>query len=346
MAAAPAWLSPVLDKRPAIERVLGMPLGRMFACGMFGCAFDTTDPWAVKLTMDETEAPIWVLMQEFQREDPEGSAGLARVRDIVRLRPDAKHGRKKVPVFAIIREEIGPIWAAQEGYFSDLSLRHLDVPEELWEDVRFYRSLWDPGTEDRVPPETWERMVEMRQLLEGLMLFRVAAVHHYAALGEHGSGIEAARRALKMSRAENEAAAKRGFREALALMDNPLASPIRNSLAGLGERYGVFLRDVHWENIGWRTTEVFDGESLPIVPIVFDPGFTPSTGAAAIREALVANGPDAPEPEDLRGAIYCELLLAEDVRAAFCAPASALARLTGNAAGPSAAEIARSVLER
>ena len=54
------WVEQLLTKRDKIEKAIGMPLGTMLGCGHWGCVFESTAPWVVKLSIDPTEGPICV----------------------------------------------------------------------------------------------------------------------------------------------------------------------------------------------------------------------------------------------------------------------------------------------
>ena len=59
---APGWVKRVLTKRPQIQRIIGEPIERMYDCGVFGCVFQSNDPWSVKLTIDPDEGDMWAAL--------------------------------------------------------------------------------------------------------------------------------------------------------------------------------------------------------------------------------------------------------------------------------------------
>ena len=314
MAAAPAWIDALLQKRSAIEETLGLPLGNMFACGEFGCAFDTTDPWAVKITRDPTEGPIWAEIADFHQSSPADAAGAARVRDVVRLKPDIRWKLKKYPVYAVVREEILPVWdegkpVAKCGEkptpsVTDYTLAQLQVPEELRSTFQDYRCMFSDTTLALLPEEAQQRVRDFAAVLVGLKEFRDAA----------GYAQHAAKLKSKKAAAQYRQLAQEGYQRGLTLIYNPIGAPIAKTLDGLFTKRDILLADVHWANVGWRVHEDINGRLAPTL-IIFDPGFSTYTGAERVREAYVANNAehlDMLDPDEVRLAMHVTMLDCDD----------------------------------
>jgi hypothetical protein len=234
----------------------------------------------------------------------------------MRLRPDVTIKRKKTPVYAIVREEIAPLWQ-KEKLFTDHSLLQLGLPPAHWERFRDYKALWEDDFHG-IDPEVKERCLDLRKLLEGLLWFKRAADHRTRAdVLIKTAPPERLRRAYaaRQKSIEQHIEAADGFMaQAFDLMKTPMGAPVYMALHGLVTHYDVYLRDVHWMNVGWRVYDRIEGRDLPITIIIFDPGLASDMGAGHVREvSLAANGADELDPETVRCAIACELNETDDV---------------------------------
>ena len=259
--ALPGWAKDVLRKRERIEAILGQPIGDLYGCGHFGCVFRSTPPWSVKLTRDPTEGAMWAQLASFVRDNNYGTGGIARVRDIVRLRPDITFRRRTWPVHAVVREEILPLWEDRAGaghVLTPYSQERLRITKP-----RVYR-----------PYESSEAK-EFDELLTGLGAYREAATRwHEAARFRH---------AYRARPIQEEA--ERKMLSATNLMSGPIGGYIGETLTVLADD-GIYLRDVHQMNIGWRVhSRIGDEDELPETLIIFDPGHTPTGTEPEIREA-------------------------------------------------------------
>jgi hypothetical protein len=305
----------------------------MYDCGVFGCVFQSTDPWSVKLTIDPDEGDMWAALMQFQIEADYGIDGIARVREVVRLKPDVSWRGKKRPLHVVVREEIYPIW--EEGlagnYFSDVTIDRLGLsgikpPQGFnrwsFEAVRRRSTL----ESKRLPPRVRGNLREFYDLLMALDLYREGAQnwHH----------------ASKFTRTQNrermQEAAWDDMTRDLNRMSGPVGGYIGETLGSLMD-HGIVLQDVHWNNIAWRAHDRIEGEELPLTLIIFDPGATP-TARREIRKVMLKNdeyspfeGQDVPagglaaqmgitaldvDPDELRMGIEEEMEHTEDPRVA------------------------------
>jgi len=254
----PGWAEEVLEKREKIEAILGLPIGQLYACGHFGCVFQSTPPWSVKLTRDPTEGPMWAQLAAFVRDNNYGTDGIARVRDIVRLHPDIRFRRREWPVHAVVREEIAPLWEDNHLLLTPYSAERLRTKRR-----HVYR-----------PYESAE-VREFAELLSGLTAYKEAATRWH----------DAERFKRLQRKQEAQAAAEHRMMAATGLMSGPIGGYIGETLTVLADD-GIYLRDVHHANIGWRLhSRIGDEDDLPETLIIFDPGHTPTGTELVIREA-------------------------------------------------------------
>lgn len=273
----PGWVKTVLTKRSAIERALGMPIGDPLGCGYWGCVFRSEGPWVVKLTRDPTEGPIWARLREWLRDAPCCTDGIVRVKDIVRIEPDLKFGRRQWPIHAIVREEAVPV-LTEKMTPTEFTAERIGLPQE-WTNVHAStlravdRSLREQGRS----PASLHNIQDLSDALNGLDRFRVEAQEWH-------------REAKKRRPSE-------GRLDDLAERMSSTTNLMRGSVAGsLGETLNqliaddVVLQDVHWGNIGWRLHEEIDGDvANPNCLVIFDPGHTPTAPREDIRR-LAPNG--------------------------------------------------------
>jgi hypothetical protein len=284
----------VLTKRPQIEQILQEPIGRMYACGHFGCVFQSNDPWSVKLTIDPDEGDIWAGLLQFQIEADYGTDGIAKVREVVRLKPDVQWRGRKRALHAIVREEIYPVWEGQNlDRLSAATLDHLGIAglEPPRGFTRWsFEAIRRRDTRDHpdLPPRVRGNLQEFYSLLMALLKYREAAEkwHHGATLKR-----EYNRKRLQDQAWDEMTAAMNG-------MSGAIGGYMGETLASLMS-HDIILRDVHWNNIAWRAHDRIEGEELPLTLIIFDPGASP-TKERHIREQLLKNDLASPfEGEDI-----------------------------------------------
>jgi len=309
------WVRDLLAKRDALERAIGMPVGELLGCGHFGCVFQSDPPWVVKLTVDPSEGPIWDTIQwAIDENGGYGGTGFARVAKVVRLRPDVGEGRRKRALYAIVREEVAPVFATIDGQVleSDETLEQIGLAE-WWKSA---------GLEQRsalawssVRNEDWptHRARDFARTLDGL--------RHYLDAGRAQQALDAYRR-LRTQRTRYAAARaldyynlvqydpnarwvtsvpKPDAQEIIVHRASRAADEMVGGVGGyLGESLSmlagmnIVLRDVHLMNIGWRLHECVsvDGDedcSEPGAIVIFDPGHTPTERPTEIEERMIAN---------------------------------------------------------
>lgn len=129
------WAEFVDSNKRDFAESLGWDIGKQLGCGVFGCVYESSGPWVVKITRDPSEGPAWAFIDDLFA-DPELShlmGGFCRVKEVARLRPDVivarQRGRAVVveatpedepnsvaPVYAIQREAASPVFDADDRY--------------------------------------------------------------------------------------------------------------------------------------------------------------------------------------------------------------------------------------
>jgi hypothetical protein len=290
------WIKDLLEKRDAVERAIGMPLGEMLGCGHYGCVFRSEGPWVVKLTVDKTEGPIWASILDVLDETPELWGGLSRIKQVVRLTPDVGRGRRKRKLYAIVREECEPLAhhvpvlaGLMSTYLTDYTRNLLGMPSGEWsvgdveaiaqdedkQDELYGAALLENQRQDDAVQMVRE-VIELGETLDGLNEYRWAAQSLHQDIHEFG-----------ISRQFVEATVEELF-GATARMVGWVGEPLGRTLEVLGHA-GIYLRDVHELNIGWRIHETIGGDVMPQCLVVYDPGHTPTAQKTEIEERMIAN---------------------------------------------------------
>ena len=282
------WLNDLLEHREAAERAIGAPLGKILGCGHFGCAFASTEPWAVKLTVDPNEAPMWAFIGETLALDPTGqaAAGFTRVKDIVHLLPGAGRGQRKKPLYAIVREQIHPVFENNPpNHLTDYTVRRLELdPQD--KSITAALILNDTPDLERLLGELIEvrgiGVAEAERIVGQLRDFwnALRATHIYDdAVERH--------HLRKLSRKKMLSEVGR----ALGMVEGEVGAGLRDGL-GLMLDHGVLFEDLHIQNIGWRTHALIEGYgTLPQGLVIFDPGRTPTPYKPKIGQRQIANAP-------------------------------------------------------
>jgi hypothetical protein len=286
------WVQDLLAKQPAVEQAIGAPLGKMLGCGYFGCVFDSTDPWVVKLTVDPQEGPMWaVIMELIEKEGGLGQAGFTRIKEIVRLKPGAGRGKRKKALYAIVREAVHPVFeSAPPNVITDYTLRRLELdpddkfidPDTIVNQVPDLDRLFSELVETRgISHAEADRITE--QLQDFWNVVRAAYVYDDAVSRYHRrkltrKGMLAQiTKVLKLCKGD----VGRGMGEALTVL----------------KKHDVFLQDLHVLNIGWRTFADVPGMiPQPQGVVMFDPGYTPTPYRPKIQERMVRNAPSWTKP--------------------------------------------------
>jgi hypothetical protein len=291
-----AWVETLLTKRDKIERAIGMPLGTMLGCGHWGCVFESTPPWVVKLSIDPTEGPIWSKIAGLMRDEQWGLQGFPEIKSIHRITPDlVTPGGRKKKVWAIVRENVVPVFkeykARDLGHHgggtllatSPYTMRYLglDQPEEV-HSLYFGTSLHARSAESVSGPAG-----DLGQAIDGLLKYRRLAGQWHDLDPRRRSRVARITRTTMidgqpLSREDLE---YRINRVVETMFNGPACAPLGESLNMLAS-HGVYLRDVHLLNIGWHVSR--DDDDWDRI-VIFDPGHTPTAGGKDIEEALVEN---------------------------------------------------------
>jgi len=258
-----AWVEALLTKREAIERAVGVPLGIMLGCGHWGCVFESEPPWVVKLSIDPTEGPIWSKIAGLMRDEVWGLQGFPEIKSLHRIVPDIVYGGRKRKVWAIVRENVVPVFVnSRRGLsFSDFTRAKYGLPEGV---SPHGRALAQYGRDAE----------DLQRALDGLHEYKRAAQswHDF-----HGIPSQRETHEYRMQRVAEIA------------FQGPACAPLGESLNMLAS-HGVYLRDVHLLNIGWHVGR--DDDDWDRI-VIFDPGHTPTAGGEPIEQALVENGREA-----------------------------------------------------
>jgi hypothetical protein len=281
------WVQELLKDRAAVEHAIREPIGQMLGCGYFGCAFDSRDPWVVKLTIDPQEGPMWAVIMDILREEGgRGQSGFTRVKEVVRLRPGVGTGKRKKALYAVVREEVQPIFESKPpNSLTDYSVRRLEldpddkqinptiIAKQAPDLDRFSADLVDTRG---IPAASAERIAA--QLRDFWNAMRAMFVYDTAV---------AKNRKRRLSKKDMAAQ----IRQALALCKGEVGRGLGDGLAVLLD-HGVVLHDLHVLNVGWRIFADIEGwPRLDRGIAVFDPGFTPTPYKPKIGERIVENAP-------------------------------------------------------
>jgi hypothetical protein len=312
-----AWVEQLLTKRDKIEAAIGMPLGAMLGCGHWGCVFESTPPWVVKLSIDPTEGPIWSKIAGLVRDEQWGLQGFPEIKSIHRITPDLVTGGRKRKVWAIVRENVEPVF--KEYKARELGLHGggtvlrtspytteklgLHAPVGAYDFQRPRGEVADAavmlGLRRPSPPaelSAWTPQQEdFGRAIDGLMKYKEAATAWHTLRSPartHGQI-----KTQSYYRAQFGCGGPSQDRDCLekieyrlnriveTMFHGPACAPLGESLSMLASN-GVYLRDVHLLNIGWHVAR--DADDWDRI-VIFDPGHTPTKSTGGIEEALVEN---------------------------------------------------------
>jgi hypothetical protein len=271
-------------------------VGRLLGCGWWGCAFESTPPWVVKLTIDPTEGPIWWKILRVFDEQGYGD-GLTRVRSLVDLRPGVTYGGRRRRLYAIVREAIEPIFsyppkramAAGVGpYMTRRTKRELRLPENL--DIGVFRGVPGfgvarQGRVDPVSPGTTDELRDFERFVLELQDYRNTALAWHGGVYSRQLVANALRNSISR------------------MYSSRFGGDVAESLDALLQN-DVVLRDVHLQNIGWRAYAETPGfePANPHSIVIFDPGHTPTERRVPIEQRVVQDGL-LDNPEDWWGVL-------------------------------------------
>jgi hypothetical protein len=267
-----AWVEQLLAKRDKIEKFLGLPLGTMLGCGHWGCVFESTPPWVVKLSIDPTEGPIWSKIKGLLDEEQWGLHGFPEIKSLHRITPDlVTPGGRKKKVWAIVRENVEPVFVNRRDglHFSDLTREKYGLP----------LGLRSPALKDYGPGAQ-----DLDTALDGLGMYRMLATEWHKRKNPRASPF-----AFWIHSKSLEDAEYKINRVVETMFNGPAMAPLGESLNMLAS-HGVYLRDVHLLNIGWHIAR--DADDWDRI-VIFDPGHTPTAGGKDIERVLVENGREA-----------------------------------------------------
>ena len=291
-----AWGDFVQENRPRFERTMGVPVGKLLGCGYFGCVFESSPPWVVKFTRDDTEGDVWSVMAELLA-DPEVTDELGaflRVRDVARILPDVVFDDEEMPVFGIVREEALPVLYSPH-IATEETLRRLGITTAMLESAN-------------ISPES----PSMRQIAESLgafparerrateeLLVVLAALQHYrkhALVFSEWRGRLTHRDYGGLGREEAEDIADEAFRQMLGTIDvmrgegyvNRFGDVIGQTLAASVNFGDLVFRDLHLFNVGWRMHTDIDRDSRPDSMVILDPGAMATPYSPEVREVELA----------------------------------------------------------
>lgn len=268
-----AWLRELLKKRARIEEAVGARLiGEPLGCGHYGCVFASDGPWVVKLTVDANEGPMVKKLAEFAEENDYVAPGFVRVKSITRLLPDVGTGKRKRPVYAIVREDVAPLLSSDDAGFSRETMRRVPgLPSDSW-----YNVVDSPAPQRGAA-------AELKATLRGLREYQDAGYAVKATRSRRG--VNALR---NMPRSAIEAAVYNATRR----MTGAIGSYLGEFLSELYSHTSIVLEDVHLGNVGWRVhRDIEPWGDFHDGLVVFDPGHTPiSKRSTGIEEMYVENG--------------------------------------------------------
>lgn len=278
------WVEELLTKRAAIEHAVGMPLGRMLGCGHWGCVFESEPPWVVKLSIDPTEGPIWMKITALIREEQYGDGGFAEILSVRRIMPNLIVGGRNRKVWAIVREGIEPV-------FREYSAKELGRHGggTMVATSEFTNALLGFDKPKSVHPSDNE---DFGQAINGLARYRDAATAWHL-LGSHPRTHR--QREIRdyhehqLGFSSREDAEYKALRIVETAFYGGAWAPLGESLAMLASN-GIYLRDVHFLNIGWHIAR--DNDDWDRV-VIFDPGHTPTESGGDIEQVLVEEGMEA-----------------------------------------------------
>ncbi len=310
------WVYDLLEKEDQLEDILGVRLREILGCGYFGCVVATDGPWVVKLTVDETEGPIWSAVEDVVTkvwgETGHYLAAWPRVREIVQLKPGVSVYGRELKLYAIVREAAAPAFAG--GPYDPLhstpeTLRKLEIPERaIAQDydpiLEHHKSspqiakgsvMYDLLHAGNIGKMTRKKALEIGRNVEDL-LETLRALQNYSVSGKEVRDLYTD---YYSDQAEARESAVRHLIKSVTmdevhmfmseLSDNEYAWPFAQLFTSLADDY-IVLADVHALNIGWRQHRTIDKDTQPECLMVIDPGATPTVQRTVVEERMIANG--------------------------------------------------------
>jgi len=260
MAEKPYWLDRLFDKgrKQKIEQILGGKIGRMYACGAYGCVFRFQSPWVVKITTDIDEGPIWSYLHDFQEAHPNTFTGFTRIKRLIALETDYTSADR--PLYIIVREEV--------------AMYHKTGKTDAWD--------FTPYTKKMLKDPRWNNGNASKNSKELLGALNDLGEHRWTASQYHKL------LDLDIDDPEREKALNQLRYWQAKLEDSWATRAFAQSFWKLVESE-VVIRDIHDYNVGWRMHETLDGQQLEPGLIAFDPGATETTLEAERAESYAVN---------------------------------------------------------
>jgi hypothetical protein len=253
------WVKELLASKAEIGKAIGAPLGTMLGCGHWGCVLDSSGPWVVKLTIDPNEIPIWEKIIELVDEEGYGGAGVVRVKGLFNLEPGIPYGGRMRKVYAVVREEVEPVFGStQRGSPSYL------LSQRSKKELGFHE-----GVAVEYRPGYGQELGSLRSYPEGVVAHETDAVREFLTTMRGLFYYQDAARQWFAGQPNPDRVERVAYS-----MDGFIGHALSETLIMLISN-NIVLRDVHLFNVGWRVRSTIDGEEMPKTICIFDPGHTP-----------------------------------------------------------------------
>lgn len=298
-----AWATFLEANLDRFQRTLDVPIGERLGCGRYGCVFDSTSPWVVKVTRDESEGPIWSYMSELLG-DPEYHKLLPsflRVRDVVRVRPDVIFNDVVQPVFAIVRESAAPVFdqvqvvnprdkydVSFETALSEQTLSILGMTASALKKAQLQRPVLYTNVSERVrllPKGVQKDFAEFHFAIEATRAYR------HSAITFHRLRWQSKKSPAEIALTEEAQADMRAACTVLQRFD--ISTELGDTLLTAEQEADLVFQDMHMYNIGWRTHRTISREKLPQCMVILDPGAMATPYMPEIREVTLLRNASA-----------------------------------------------------
>lgn len=257
------WVQTLLEHEAALAHAAGGSLGHVLGCGHWGCVIDMPGtPWALKVTVDPTEAHVWAKILSLVEDEQYGGDGFPRVKHIFQLEPGIPYGRqgRRHKAYGIVREKVAPVFNGT-AFMSTYTLRRLGLPEDL----QVFQGNIERLLSMDLPASTYAKVQEF--------VFTVEALRRYRSIS------------FRVPRGRRpDSRTYQLLERTVYNMNGSIGGPVGESLLMLLSNE-VMLLDVHLGNIGWRVQPEIQGYGYANECIViFDPGHTPTAKRTLPKE--------------------------------------------------------------
>ena len=292
-----AWAQFLDENKDRFQRTLDVPIGGRLGCGRFGCVYESSSPWVVKITRDESEGPIWSYMAELLADEElvDMLPSYLRVHDIVRVLPDVIFNDEAQPVFGVVREAAAPVFdnvqvvnprdkydVSFEIALSSQTLQILGVKPAALKRLNMQPPILYKHMSEQIarfPKGVQTSFADLHMAVQGTRAYRKAAdvFHRLRWKGDKTEG--------------EEALAEEALLDMLAactlMQKTSLAEELGTTLIASHTEADLVFRDLHIFNIGWRTHRMIEGEKLPQCMVILDPGVMATPYLPEIRETTL-----------------------------------------------------------